>query len=197
MSKRKMSKGPIDQEDYDEYFSWQGMSYAEVGLSVKHGSLFKHGAEGWRSQVAVLERKLDFQFPAEYLEVITDPHGEGRNESSSVHFRSGWWRVLNSDDVMVLWSFSLSLQEISSDDWPQENTLIIEEQFRQAGLRGVPFGQGFRICKKTLTCIDGWLYFDRDDLTLRFTDFDFAYTLPLAPSFLIMMKTADMIGFDA
>lgn len=193
---RKLERRSIDAESidyYNMYIDYEGEYYRENGgdFNVKHGTLF--GARGRDTEIALLEEKLSFRFPPEYIEIAV---GEGGNRASA-HFRSGWWKVLNDEEAIVLWAFTLSLSGDPKADYPHENTLAIEEKFRKAGVAGVPFGNGFRIEKRAMVSTDGWLYFDRADRSLCFAEFDFAKTSPIARDFLGMMEQAQFVGFDA
>lgn len=181
----------IDQETYEAYFTDAGMPFDEVGLNVKHGTTF--GAQGREASIRDLERALEFRFPTAYLETLAaeDPN------LAAAHFRSGWWRVLDDDAVMVLWGFSLSLQSEPPPEDAEEDTLAIADRLRQAGCDAVPFGDGFRIDKQSLTSISGWLCFARDDGAPVFVDAGTAKTTPLAPDFAQLMTQARFVGFDA
>lgn len=188
---RDTIRGTIDRAFYDDFLDVEGQSFEVVGINVKHGTCF--GPGGREEEVALLEQQLGFRFPSAYVRTVTDTNGT----IAAGHFRSGWWKVLDDAADMVLWSFSLSLSGRPAADSPDENTLVIEEAFRAAGVSGVPFGDGFRVDKATLEAVEGWLYFDRADNAPHFADKDFGRTFALAPDFPAMMRQARFAGYDA
>lgn len=93
----------ISKEDFEEYFESTGDRFQDAGIGFKHGTGF--GPQGMDAEIQLLEKILNFKFPSDYLDIITDG-----GQMANGHFGSGWWRVKNTDDEMVLWSFSLSLR---------------------------------------------------------------------------------------
>ncbi len=193
---RMMKRTALTAEDFEAvelYMLCDGSTFEELdfGLNHKFGTLF--GEKGRDAEIALLEEKLQFRFPASYIKAVVGLAGD----TASSNFRSGWWRVVNDPDALILWSFTLSLSGEPSPKYPDENALLIAEKFEAAGLAGVPFGHGFRIDKINRVATDGWLYFNRNDGSLHFAEFDFTGTFLIAPDFETMMGQAVFVGYDA
>lgn len=163
----------------------------DFGLNENFGTRF--GEKGCDAEIALLEEKLRFRFSASYVRAATGINGD----YASLHFRDGWWRVLETSEAVVFWSSTLSLSGAPSAKHADENTLLVTEKFETAGLQAIPFGQARRIQKSERMSTDGWLCFDRADARVRFAEFDFAATYAIATGFDAMMAHAafvDMYG---
>lgn len=185
----------ISTADFEEFFNQEGIKYQDYGIGFKHGTGF--GSNGMEYEIELLERELGFKYPADYLAIITED-GTWANG----HFRSGWWRVKNTQSETILWSFSLSLKShYGTDTFEKERTLPIQNTMKQSNYDHIPFGDGFRVNKKPLTnegnmtVDDGWLYFDRSDATIHFIDKKFKKKTDLSPHFTQMIYAAELVCY--
>ncbi len=185
----------ITAENFAEYFMGKGSPFADVGMCFKHGSSF--GDKGMVEEVRELERLLNFKYPEKYLDIITDG-----GAFADAHFSSGWWRVQNTLDEMILWSSPLSLRPTyHTSTVDHENTLRVHESLKKQNFDHIPFGRAFRIDRQNLSehgampIDEGWLYFNKQNLAVHYTDDQLAITSDIAETFMQMMHEADFIGY--
>lgn len=186
MTLKRTALDAADVQYIEDYFLGEGASFEDLdfGMNEKFGTPF--GERGRDAEIALLEQKLRFRFSASYIKAATGINGDW----ASLYFHEGWWRVLYTPEAAVLWSSTLSLSIEPSVKHPDENTLLIAEKFAAAGFDAIPFGQARRVDRAANISTDGWLYFNRADGAVGFTEFDFTKTFAIAAGFDPMMAKA-------